>query len=100
MNALATQIDVPSGHVDGGLTVPSLILPGREEVEMGQLIKVHTTPDKPEKAFVSVHYRNEWFWIDDGDFYSKRVFTFVMILFSLMESGGKEGLPLITIPAG
>jgi hypothetical protein len=100
MIALATQIDVPSEHVEGGLTVPSLILPDSEEAKMRQLIKVHTTPDKPEKAFVSVNYRDNWFWIDDGDFYSKRVFTFLMILFSLTESGGKEGLPLITIPAG
>jgi hypothetical protein len=100
MVALATQIDVPPEHVEGGLTVPSLIIPDSEEAKMRQLIKVHTTSDKPEKAFVSINYRDNWFWIDDGDFSSKRVFTFLMILFSLTESGGQEGLPLITIPAG
>lgn len=100
MIALATQIDVPAKHVEGGLTIPSIGLRGSEEIGVQRLIKVHSTPDKPERAFVSVKYKDYWFWIDDGDFYSKRVFTFMMILFSLTERGGKESLPLITIPAG
>jgi len=67
---------------------------------MGRLIRIHTAPKKPEGDFVSVKYKDHWFWINDGDFYSKRVFTFLMILFSLTESGGKQGLPLVTIPSG
>jgi len=30
----------------------------------------------------------------------KKTFTFLMILFSLTETGGKEGLPQVTIPTG
>lgn len=43
--------------------------------------------------------RNHWFWIDDRDFKSKRTFAFLMVLLSLTETGGKVGLPLVTIPA-
>ena len=100
MIALATQIDVPSEHIEGGLTVPSIGLADNDEAGLKRLIKVNSTHDRPGKAFVSVKYRDHWFWIDDGDFYSKRAFTFMMILFSLTEKGGKEGLPLITIPSG
>jgi len=38
--------------------------------------------------------------VDDRDFRTKRTFAFLMILFSLTETGGKEGLPLVTIPSG
>jgi len=100
MITLAQQIDVPSEHVEGGLTFPTLIPSDSEEAKMGRLIRIHTAPKKPEGDFVSVKYKDHWFWIDDGDFYSKRVFTFLMILFSLTESGGKQGLPLVTIPSG
>ncbi len=100
MITLAQQIDVPSAHIEGGLTIPSLISPDSSETKMGQLIKIHTNPNKPENAHVSVRYKDHWFWINDGDFYSKRVFTFLMILFSLTESGSKGGLPLVTIPSG
>ena len=46
-----------------------------------------------------MHYRNQWFWIDDRDWKSKRALTAVMFLFTMAETGGEEKLPLITIPA-
>ena len=94
MVQLATQVDVPAGHVSEGRTVPSL-----SRTEEGRLINVKHSTEKPEHAFIAVPYRDYWFWIDDRDFQSKRTFAFLMILFSLMETGGKEGLPLVTIPA-
>ena len=97
---LATQINVPAEHVSGGLTIDSLPPPTGDEAELKQLIKVKSGPDKPQNAFTAVKYEDNWFWIDKGDFLSKRTFSFLMILFSLTETGGKEGLPLVTIPAG
>jgi len=97
---LATQTDVPPEHVSDGLTVDSFPLPGGDEVKLKQLIRVKSGPDKPENAFTTVKYEDNWFWIDKRDFQSKRTFAFLMILFSLTETGGKEDLPLVTIPAG
>lgn len=97
---LATQIDVPSEHVSNGLTIPSLPTPAGEETMLKQLIRVRCGPDKPENAFTAVKYEGHWFWIEKNNFQSKRTFAFLMILFSLTETGGKEGLPLVTIPAG
>ena len=97
---LATQIDVPFEHVSDGLTMSSLPPPVGDEVKLKQLIKVKSGPDKPENAYTAVKYEDHWFWIDKRDFQSKRTFSFLMVLFSLTETGGKEGLPLVTIPAG
>lgn len=97
---LATQIDVPFEHVHDGLTIPSLPTPAGEKVNLKQLIQVKSGPDKPDSAFTAVKYEDHWFWIDKRNFQSKRTFAFLMILFSLTETGGKEGLPLVTIPAG
>jgi hypothetical protein len=47
-----------------------------------------------------VQYRQDWYWIDDKDFASKRLFSFIMFLFTLTETEGKQGAPLITIPVG
>ncbi len=95
-----TQIDVPSEHVSDGLTLDSFPPPVGDEAELKQFIQVRSGPEKPENAFTAVKYEDHWFWIDKGDFQSKRTFSFLMILFSLTETGGKEGLPLVTIPAG
>ena len=97
---LATQIDVPGAHVEDGRTVPSLAPPETGEEPIGQLIQVNSGGDRPENAFTAVKYEDHWFWIDKRDYRSKRTFAFLMILFSLTETGGKEGLPLVTIPAG
>jgi hypothetical protein len=97
---LATQIEVPAEHVADGSTVPSLLLPEGAEEKIGQLIQVKSGREKPKHAFTAVRYENHWFWIDKRNFRSKRTFAFLMILFSLTETGGKEGLPLVTIPAG
>jgi hypothetical protein len=37
--------------------------------------------------------------IDDHDMPSKRLFTFLMFIFTLVETSGKEGAPIVTIPA-
>ncbi len=99
MIALATEVDVPPEHVADGRTVPSLPKSNGTAPERSRLIDIRYSVKKPENAFTAVKYRNHWFWIDDRDFQSKRTFTFLMILFSLTETGGKEGLPLVTIPA-
>ncbi len=90
---LASMVDVPPEHVAEGRTVPSL------KRQRTQILKVHNSIEKPENALTAVKYKDHWFWIDDRDFRSKRTFTFLMILFSLTETGGREGLPLVTIPA-
>lgn len=97
---LATLIDVPNEHVSEGLTPESLPRPAGGDVKMKQLIRVKSGSDRPENAFTAINYEDKWFWIEKGDFHSKRTFSFLMLLFSLTETGGKEGLPLVTIPAG
>jgi len=99
MIELATQVDVPEIHVDEGRTIPASRHTSKDGTFTGRTIKINHSVDKPENAFTAVNYRDYWFWIDDRDFFSKRTFAFLMILFSLTETGGSEGLPLVTIPA-
>jgi len=95
---LATQIEVPPEHAADGRTVPSIQL--GEESGRKQLVRITSSTEEPENAFVAVRYRDHWYSIDDRDFKSKSVFTFVMILFSLTESGDNARLPIVTIPTG
>lgn len=46
----------------------------------------------------SVFYRDRWFWVDDGDLRSKRVFMFLMIFSALSETRAVPQLPIVTIP--
>jgi hypothetical protein len=98
MIQMATVVDVPEEHVESGRTVPTL--EREDEADTSRIIAILSSKQRPEDAFVAVPYKDHWFWIDDRDFASKRTFAFLMILFSLTETGGREGLPVVTIPSG
>jgi hypothetical protein len=91
------QVEVPAEDVAQGRTWAGLSDPGAAEIL--HLMTIHSSQERSPLAFISVPYRDHWFWIDDRDLASKRNFTLLMLLFSLADTGEKKGLPLITIPA-
>jgi hypothetical protein len=97
---LSSYIDVPAANVEQKRTFPS---PAPEFVNgapVPGLIRILSSPEKPDDAIAAVPYRQDWYWIDDKDFPSKRLFSFIMFLFTLTDTGEKQGAPVITIPAG
>jgi pyruvate kinase len=69
---------------------------------LGIVLKIEArgnAAERPADAFAAVRYRGHGFAIDDHDMPSKRLFTFLMFLFTLVETGGKEGAPIVTILA-
>jgi hypothetical protein len=96
---LASFIKVPEADVLKRRVGPT----HEDEVGAGgpipPLIRIGNAAERPGDAFVAVRYRGHWFAIDDRDMPSKRLFTFLMFMFTLVETGGKEGAPIVTIPA-
>lgn len=64
------------------------------------LIKIRCSSSKPSEAFVKIKYRSHWFWIDDRDIASKRMLSFLMLIFTLVETDEKLQPPVLTIPTG
>jgi len=95
---LCSQIDVPSEHASEGRTYATSPAIGEGKGQVPPLIRVHTGKDKPTDSFVAINNRNHWFWIDDRDRQSKTIFTFLMILLSLVETGPSPQAPLVTVP--
>ena len=97
---LASTVEVPAEHVADKRVAPTF----REKTPDGgptaPLVQIHSSPQRPRDAFVTVPFRDQWFWIDDKDVLSKNAFSFLMFLFTLTETGGKEGVPIVTIPTG
>jgi hypothetical protein len=97
---LSSYIEVPAASAEERRTFPT---PAPEVVDgapVAPLIRIFSSPQSPGDAFAAVPYRQEWYWIDDKDFASKRLFSFIMFLFTLTETGDKQGAPVITIPVG
>ncbi len=100
MLELSTYIDVPQKDLDEGRILPTLHRSVEESTGMPPLIHIHSSTNEPSDAYISVRYRDYWFYIDDKEPRSKGMLTFIMILFSLAETGGPSQAPLVTIPAG
>jgi hypothetical protein len=98
MGTMAAEVEVPAQDL-----AEHRVAPGWESAadarEAHRLIEIHSSKTNPPRAFVAVNYRDQWFWIDDCDLKSKRVFSLMMLLFTLADTGETPALPLITIPA-
>jgi hypothetical protein len=97
MAAFATYLEVPEADLKAHSAVPAFESAAPESRQ--DAVRIHSGKDKPANAFAAVRYRDHWFWVDDGDWRTKRALTAVMFFFTLAETGSPERLPLITIPA-
>jgi len=98
MQTMAAEVGVPSEDLARGWAFPgfehSKAVPG-----VVRLIRIHSGKSVPPDAFVSVKYENSWFWIDKGDLESKQMFSLIMMLFTMVDTGPRENQPVLTIPA-
>lgn len=95
--AFASYMDVPEAHVKDHSVAPSFL---KITPETGKdPVQIHSGKDKPANAYAAVRYRDHWFWVDVGDWRTKRAMSAIAFFFTLAETGGSEKLPLITIPA-
>jgi hypothetical protein len=95
---LSSVISVPEAHVAERRVGPT---PGADvgpEGPVPPLIRIAHSTDRPGDAFVAVPYRGYWFSIDDRDLASKNVFSFIMFLFTFVETESKGAAPILTIP--
>lgn len=97
---LGSNIDVPPSHIDERRTGPTMTPEMQGDQEIPPLVRIHSSKGKPADSFVAIPYRDHWYYIDDRDMRSKSIFSFLMFIFSLTETQGREGAPIVTIPAG
>jgi len=94
---LGFNIDLPAGHAKDGRALPGRWQAG--DAEAKPLVRIHSGSEAPAEAYTAVPYKGHWYWIDETDIASKRTFTFLLILFSLAETGQSAAAPVVTVPS-
>ena len=100
LSELGSYIEIPEKHAQEKRAPGNFAVDADIEAGVTPLLRVHSSLNSPEDAFVTIEYRGHWFWIDDKDYWSKRMFSFLMYLFTLAETGTPSQTPVLTIPAG
>jgi hypothetical protein len=95
---LGFGIDLPASHVAQGRATAG-IRQNSEAAVSSNIVKIHSAAEMPKDSYAAVPYRGNWYWIDDTDIVSKRTFTFLLILFSLAETGPGAAAPVVTVPS-
>ncbi len=95
---ISADIEVPAAHVEEKRVSPTHVEEAVKDGKVLPLIRIHSSSGNPDDAFVSVAYRDYHFWIDDRDLMSKKIFSFLMFVFTLVETGEKGTAPVVTIP--
>jgi hypothetical protein len=98
MTQVALSAEVPQSDIDEGRAYPSL--PLLQDPAYRPLARIHSGKSQPRDAAAMIRYRDLWFWLDDRDLESKKVFSTLLMMVNLAESGQPAAAPLVTIPAG
>ena len=96
---LSLHADVPEDDVATGrtrATLSSAVVEGLTD----PLIRIHCAEERPDDCFVTVRYRDHWYWVDDHDRTSKRAFSFAMLVMSLTSGGATGAGPVVTVSTG
>jgi len=93
--AVSGRVDMPAEDVASHRASPGMPTTG-DGLFKG--VMVRSAKSKPEGSFASIQYRDSWFWIDDHDLVTKKVFSFIMLAFTLMDKGQQETQLQLTVP--
>ena len=96
---LATFVEVPEEHEREMRAYPHLPAPPDGQETLPPLIRIVSGETKPTDAFAKVYYNDRWYWIENRDLHSKGLFSFLLVMLTLAESGQKAPSPFVTIQA-
>ena len=96
---LATFVEVPEEHERELRAYPHLPAPPEGQETLPPLIRIVSGDTKPTDAFTKVYYNDRWYWIENRDLPSKGLFSFLLVMLTLAESGQKAPSPFVTIQA-
>jgi len=99
LTEISNTIEVPQEHVLASEAMPASEIIGPDGKTIKPLLMIRSSKEEPAQAFFSVSYNNYWFYIDRHDYYSKKVFTFLLFLSALSDSDDTKSSPVLTIPA-
>lgn len=100
MGFLSNGVEIPDDHREEAIVENATDDGNLEKQESLVPLKIHSSKEKPENAFVAVEYQDYWFFIEHSDHVSKQAFGLLTYLFILQAPQPPATAPLLTVPTG
>jgi hypothetical protein len=101
MYLLSKTVAVPEDHAHQGIAHFTRNPDGSPfdwGLVSGDLFRVCVSKHKPTGAYVTVKYRDYWYYVDDRDLSSKTTMNLFNELLRLQRIGASEGQPILSLP--
>lgn len=99
---LSHNVETPREHLEKGWTKVTHDHEGKsydwQQTPAGRIFRIQTSSSRPEDAFISIPYNDNWFYIPQRDLESKSTFMLLTQLFRLQAGSAKSVTPALTIP--
>lgn len=99
---LSHNVETPREHLEKGWTKVTHDHEGNsydwQQTPAGRIFRIQTSSSRPEDAFISIPYNDNWFYIPQRDLESKSTFMLLTQLFRLQAGSAKSVTPALTIP--
>jgi len=93
------MLDAMAGFIDVPAEIASFATPGYDVSQTPKRpFHVLSSPERPKQSFAQVKYEDYWYWIENSDLPSKRVFTLMLFITTLTNQAGDQKAPVLTIP--
>jgi hypothetical protein len=94
--SLSMRVDVPEADMKAGRATPGLQTDSSRLNPLGAHIR--SGDGEPHNTFTSVRFRDHWFWVDDSDMATKRLFSFILMAFTLTDDSKHDSQVQLTVP--
>lgn len=99
---LSHNVETPQEHLEKGWTKVTHDHEGHSydwrQTPAGRIFRIQTSSSRPDDAFISIPYNDNWFYIPQRDLESKSTFMLLTQLFRLQAGSAKSVTPALTIP--
>jgi hypothetical protein len=96
---MSRGVEIPAEHIEQGWAIDYGLHHRSAELPENLFpFKMSSSEDHPGNVFAAVRYQDHWFYVEHGDFLSKRALEHLMIIFQLKAPVSRSSAPLLTLP--
>ena len=100
---LSQSVEVPERDLQAGTVTVTRHETGEAfnwSSVLGDMFRIKSRQLRPSQAAVAVHYRGNWFYVEDSDLSSKSTFFLLSQQFALQSGKVEKVVPVLTLPVG